>query len=274
MRSDLLDRPEHLGRTVEETIPREVVNGGHPSVPWNLWHDHVLLARTGDPDALARLVDEYATYARSLAARMARGHEAREDLDQLALEGLVVALRRFEPERGIPFPAFATPTILGALRRHYRDHGWLVRVSRRVHEIASAQRVTVERLTAVLDREPTEREVAEALGLDVGELDEARRALRARGTRSLDSVVDDETAVGARLGCPDPGFERCEERIALRRALADLDEDERTLIGLYFFEERSQLDIASMLGVSQMQVSRLLGSIIRRLRVRTLAEDG
>lgn len=271
MRSDLLERADHLGDAVEATIPREVAEGGRPSVPWNLWHDHVLFARSGDPDALGRLVDEYSSYARSLAARMARGNESREDLDQLALEGLVVALRRFDPDRGIPFPAFATPTILGALRRHYRDHGWLVRVSRRVHEIASAQRDAVETLTNRLEREPTEAEVAEAIGVEVRVLDEARRALQARGTRSIDSVVDDGPSLGARLGVDDGGFERCEERIALRNALAELEPEERSLLGLYYFEERSQADIASMLGVSQMQVSRLLRSIVRRLRVRTLA---
>lgn len=270
MRRQVLEREDSVSGLVEASVPRNRCGDGIPSVPWELWRDHVLFARSGDADALARLVDEYEAYARSLAGRMARGNESREDLDQLALEALIVALRRFEPERGIPFPAFATPTILGALRRHFRDHGWLVRVSRRVHELASAQRDAVERLTRVLGRAPTDEEVAEAIGVSIDELESARQAIHARDTRSIDSVMGDGLSLEHRLGRTDIELEHREDHLALRAAMDSLDDEERKLIGFYYFEERSQADIAEILGVSQMQVSRLLNSIIRRLRARVL----
>lgn len=254
----------------EETIPRDVVDGRTPSVRPELWKDHVLFARTGDSVVLDRLVREYERYARSLAGRMDRGNEPREDLDQMALEALVIALRRFEPERGIPFPAYATPTIIGALRRHYRDHGWLVRVSRRVHEFAHAQRETADRLTVELGRNPTDIEIAAAMGIDLEDLLLAQEALHARDTRSIDAPVGDALSLEDRLGEEDPDLGMAEDRLAADAALSTLDDSERRLIRLYYLEERSQSEVAAFLGVSQMQVSRLLRSTMRRLKARSL----
>src|SRR5690606_70032 len=149
------------------TVPRgSTADDWHqrPAVSFGVWFDHVRYARTGDGDRLAALVRQYETYAVSLAYRMHRDREPLEDLEQVAREALVHALQRFDPERGIPFPAFASPTILGSLRRHFRDHGWSVRVPRNVHEIAGARHQAVERLTGVLGREPSTEEIA-------GELD-------------------------------------------------------------------------------------------------------
>lgn len=253
------------GRPPTCPAPKPEVRDRRSPIPEAVWQDHVRLADHGDPDALERLVQEYERYARSLAARLYRRHESREDLDQIALEALVLALRRFDPHRGIPFPAFATPTILGSLRRHYRDHGWLVRVPRPVHELASALREASDRLTAGLGRAPSEHELATELGVELKDLRTARAALHARDTRSLDGTTDD-LSLGDRVGAHDPNFDRAESRLAARAAIETLSGRDRQLICRYYIDGLTQSQIAAELGVSQMQVSRLIRSILCRLR--------
>lgn len=231
-----------------------------------IWEDHVLVSTKNDEAALGRLVEEYQRYALSLAAKLHRGHEPREDLNQIALESLVTALKRFEPERGIPFPAFATPTILGAIRRHYRDHGWLVRVPRSVHEFVGAQRETTERLSGALSRLPTESETASAMSITTQELRAASMALHARDTRSLDAVNGDEAPLGERIGAEDPALTLAENRLAAATAIKALDTSSQRLLRLYFYEEYTQAEIAEILQVSQTQVSRLLRYTLRQLR--------
>jgi len=256
--------------TAERTIPRGSNRSDSdptPAVDAAIWLDHVVYARTGDPRVLDRLVREYEGYARSLARRLHRDHDSHEDLDQVALEALVVAIRRFDPERAIPFPAFATPTILGALRRHYRDHGWTLRVPRRVHEFAMQERVVADQLALRLGRTPTGQELAEAMGLSVDALLEAQDAIHARRTLSLDA--DASTGPGSpQLPQADSGFREAEDRLVAAEAIATLDDPARELLRLYFMEELSQSEIAARLNVSQMQVSRLLAAVLRRLRVR------
>lgn len=259
---------------VERSIPRGDGPGSddrRPAVDPAVWHDHLAYARNRDPDALARLVAEYARYARSLARRMRRGYEDVDDLDQIALEALVVSLGRFDPERGIPFCAFATPTILGSLRRHFRDHGWLVRVPRRVHELATSIRDATAKLTVDLSRSPTTEELAAEVGIDVDTLLEVQDALHARDTRSLDHVVGDET-LGDLVGVTDPTIDHVVDLVAVERALATLGDDDRRIVDLYFFQDLTQSEVADRIGVSQMQVSRRLASIVARLR--SLAADG
>lgn len=239
-----------------------------PSVDEQLWLDHLRLARTGDGAVLARLVAEYERYALALARRLRRDGEPAEDLDQVALEALVAALRRFDPERGVPFVAFATPTIIGSLRRHYRDHGWLLRVPRRVHEYAVAQREATERLASTLGREPTAPELASELGMDLDLVLEAQEALHARDLQSFDAPGPDGDNLGDRTGSDDVRLAMCEDRVAVAAAMATLDERAKELLRLYFFESRSQSEIADLLGMSQMQVSRLLAAALRRLRSR------
>ncbi len=220
-------------------------------------------ARTRNAGDLALLVQEYEAYALSLAHRMHRDREPLEDLEQIAREALVVALRRFDPGRGLPFPAFATPTILGALRRYYRDHGWSVRVPRRVHELTVRARTTSEQLTARIGRSPTLAEVACAMAVSVDDLLAAQEAAHARNTAPIDltsaAAVDDAALTGL------------ENRLALRQAMAELDGRDRQVLELYFFQELSQREIAARFGVSQMQVSRWTASIVRRLRDRLVA---
>ncbi|HEX2578439.1 MAG TPA: sigma-70 family RNA polymerase sigma factor, partial [Aquihabitans sp.] len=233
------------------------------------WFLHVRFHRTQDPALLDGLVHEYERYALSIARRFHREREPREDLDQVAREALVGALHRFDPERGLPFPSFATPTIVGALRRHFRDRGWAVRVPRQVHELTVAARTTTERLTPVLGRPPTIAEVAHELGVDLDDLLNAEEAAHARETASLDATPDEGSgSLLDQIGHEDGSIDLAENLLDLRRAMAEISADDRALLQLYYFENCSQVEIAQRLGVSQMQVSRLLTSTLRRLRRR------
>lgn len=252
------------------TVPRgSTADDWHqrPAVSFGVWFDHVRYARTGDGDRLAALVRQYETYAVSLAYRMHRDREPLEDLEQVAREALVHALQRFDPERGIPFPAFASPTILGSLRRHFRDHGWSVRVPRNVHEIAGARHQAVERLTGVLGREPSTEEIAGELDIEVEDLVSAEGAVRARATDSLDAPLGEgpQTA-GEGLADPRDGHLALEDHMALADAMDVLGEREREILELYYVQDQTQTQIAERYGVSQMQVSRWLASIVARLR--------
>ncbi len=233
---------------------------------------HRRYARLHRRQDLRRLVEEYRGYANSLARRMLRGGEPLEDLEQVAAEGLVRALDRFEPERGIPFPAFARPTIVGSLKRHFRDLGWAVRVPRDVHELAGPLRRATDRLWGELGRSPSSRELAAALEVSVSAIDALQQATRARLTRSLAAPVgEDGLTVGDRLGAVDGRLALAEDRVALHRALDALDERDKDVLGRYFFLGQSQSVIADAFDVSQMQVSRWIDSSLRRLRSRMAA---
>lgn len=246
-----------------QTLPR---SGDAPGVDPDLWLLHVQYWTRSTPELRNRLVEEYQGYALAMARRMHRDGEPIEDLRQVAFEALLLALERFDPRRGCPFLGFASLTINGALKRHYRDHGWLLRVPRRVHELAAPIRRATERLTGELGRSPTLEEIAAELEIDVELLLEAQEAERARSVGPLSVLTPTDTGYEREtVGRQDPGFDRCIDRVDLRRALADLDDDERDLVHKYYFEDLTQTEIADQLGVSQMQVSRLLASITRRL---------
>lgn len=231
----------------------------------DLWALHVRYRRSADPSALAQLMAHYDGYACSLARRLHRGHEPLADLQQVAREGLLTALHRFDPARGLPFPALASPTVLGALRRHYRDRGWAVRVPRRVHEIAGASAAAEERLTRRLGRVPRADELAGELGISLDDLLEAQDAVHCRSTASLEGLGTAIDGMTRDRG-GDITTDDLEDRLALADALAQLSERERQVVGLYFFDGLAQSQIAEQFGVSQMQVSRWLSSIVRRLR--------
>ncbi len=269
---------EDLGEAVDVvaargTLPRQLHDAGISSeVDFDTWVLHVRYARTGDASVRARLVEEYRGYATALARRLHRDGEPLEDLVQVALEALLTALQRFEPERSIPFPAFATPTIVGSLKRHYRDLGWAVRVPRRIHEIAAPARNVADRLTLEFGRSPTVAEVASVLGVAEDTLLEAQEATYARSVSSLDAPAGEDGTRMDLLGSVDPGIGRAENRLALAQALGELTERDRELLDLYFFDELTQSEIAGRYGVSQMQVSRWLTAAIRRLRSRMPAD--
>lgn len=238
-----------------------------PAVDPELWALHVRYARDRDEQVLAVLVDRYRPHAEAQARRHYRRGEPMDDLTQVAYEALVLALQRFEPVRRKPFLAFAKPTIVGSLRRHFRDAGWAIRVPRRVHELASPTRDATELLTHDLGRPPTPGEIADFIGVDEREVLEAMTAEDARTTASLDAA-DTTTGLQADqvIGRPDRGFVGIENRTALLQSIELLSDDDRSLLQMYFVDERTQSQIADVLGCSQMQVSRLLRKAVRQLR--------
>lgn len=282
IRSSIISRPSTIRRShsdrdgdadrvlSERTIPRvrdSTDPDPAPGVDPRVWLDHVRLAEHGDRSALARLVDEYDRYAVSLARRLYRRREPLEDLEQVAREALVLALRRFDPSRRLPFPAYATPTIVGAVRHHYRDHGWLVRVPRSAHDLSVAVHATTERLLAEQGRTPTLRELAAAMGVGIDQLIAAQDAEYARDVASIDAVLlDGGEGIGSQIGVEDPLLSAAADHLDLSDAIDSLNDSHRQILHAYYFEGRTQAQIADALGVSQMQVSRLLARILRHLR--------
>ena len=226
---------------------------------------------TGDqPPAVAgrqRMIEEHLPLARSLARRYRHGGEPLEDLEQTAYVGLVKAVDRFDPERGT-FPAYAIPTILGELRRHFRDRGWAVKVPRRIQERSLAIERETEAISAALMRAPTAAEVAERTGLAVEEVLEAHHAAAAH--RSLSLVLEhsgeDDSGVAADPGAFDDGYARAEERATIVTMLGALKPYEREVVMLRFQYELSQREIARRVGLSQMSVSRVLRRSLDRMR--------
>jgi RNA polymerase sigma-B factor len=203
---------------------------------------------------------------------MHRGNEPLEDLVQVACEGLIKAVDRFDPARGVPFEAFARPCIVGSLKRHYRDRGWAIRMPRRVHDLAPLVRDGNERLEQQLGRPPTEAELADHLDLSVASVRKLLVAQRARAVTSLDAPAPESSTTGHdRHGRPDPGYDRCEQLLDLRDGLRHLPDDDIDLLRKYYVEEQTQSAIAATIGVSQMQISRRLRAITNRLHEELLA---
>ena len=228
-----------------------------------------LYRRTGDRRVRDELVEEHAPLAHFLASRFANRGEPRDDLVQVALVGLFKAVERFDPDRGLQFSTFATPTILGELKRHFRDRGWAVRVPRRVQELHLQLGRIVSALGQEKGRSPTPGEVAERAGVSEESVLEAMEAGSLYRLVSLDGSVtpDDEGGeLASCLGDDDPEFERIEHRSEITDLLNVLPERERRIVELRFFESMTQSEIAEHVGVSQMHVSRLLNRSLDRLR--------
>ena len=263
------DRARTLLTVPADQVERRWLAGAadRPAVDVELWGLHVRYCRDRDDAALQSLVDRYRPHAEAQARRHYRRGEPIDDLTQVAYEALMLALQRFDPERGKPFLAFAKPTIVGSLRRHFRDSGWAIRVPRRVHELASPVRDAHELLTHDLGRAPSPGEIADFIGVDEREVLEAQRAEEVRATTSLDAP-DPASGLQAEqvIGRLDRGFVGIENRTALLQSLELLSDDDRELLQMYFVEERTQSQIADVLGCSQMQVSRLLRRAVRQLR--------
>jgi RNA polymerase sigma-B factor len=231
-------------------------------------------ARTRDAAAREELVNRFLPFARSLALRYAGGVEPSEDLVQVASLGLVSALERFDPARGVPFVAFAGPTILGELRRHFRDRVWTLRVPRGLQERIRDVESAIAKLSHELERSPTVSEIAALLDLDDASVLEAFEATAARRTVSLDqpgpsAEAGEDAPMGERIGSLDPGFQLVEDRGALDAGAGALDETEREVLRLRFAEDLTQSKIAERVGYSQMHVSRILRRALGKLREAT-----
>lgn len=228
-------------------------------------------SRTHDPAVKEEIVRRFMPFARSLALRYRGGTEQIDDLVQVANLGLVQAIERFDPERGAAFKSFAAPTILGELKRHFRDRVWNLRLPRGLQERILKLEGTATELTAELERPPTVRELAETLGVDETEVLEAFEAIQTRRTLSFDQPVTvagaaDEGTVGEQVGSEDPHYEGVEDRAAIEASIPGLTEREILALRLRFVDELTQSQIAERIGCSQVHVSRILRAALQRLR--------
>jgi len=217
--------------------------------------------RTGDRALRNELVEEHMRLAEFLARRFAHRGEAADDLRQVALVGLLKAVERFEPDRGLQFSSFATPTITGELKRYFRDRGWAVRVPRRVQELHLELDRTVNELSQEFGRPPTPAEIAQRAGVLEEDVLESMEAGSLYRLASIDAGrSDDETASNPaqRLGELDSELVAVDNRVAVGEMLAVLPEREQRIVYLRFFEGLTQSEIAEQIGISQMHVSRLL----------------
>jgi RNA polymerase sigma-B factor len=233
--------------------------------------DELLAIYFEDRDSAAReeLVRRFLPFARKLALRYVHSREPLDDLVQVACVGLLNAIERFEPGRGKKFTSFAAPTIVGELKRHFRDKGWTVHVPRDLQERALAVSRQTERLSALLGRSPTLDELAEALNCSLEQVMEAIDAAHNYHPASLDAPLssdgEERAALAETLGDEDIGFELAEHRQALADSWASLSDVERQVLGLRLVQELTQREISQRIGCSQMHVSRLLRRSMTRL---------
>ena len=240
-----------------------------------LWRE---FAESRDPAIREQLVTRNMDFAKRLALRYRGASESFDDLLQVANLGLLGAVDRFDPERGIPFTAFASPTILGELKRHFRDRVWTVRVPRGLHDRLAEVDKAIAELTKKLQRSPSVGEIAERLEIEQTDVLEAMEANHNRRPLSLDRPAGAEDAGEAPpsewVGEEDEGFELVEGRIALDAALPYLEERERVVLRLRFVEDMTQSQIAERIGHSQMHVSRILRRALAHIRERIESQQG
>lgn len=235
---------------------------------------HLRYARTRDPRLRDELLARHAPLARALARRFGpRGNQGPDDVLQVAYIGLIKAVERFDPDLGFQFSTYAARTILGELKRNLRDNGWAVRPPRSVHDLYLATEACADELTQTLRRAPTMEELAERLGVSVERLIEARETAGLRTARSIDTPVrPGEVPLSELITDATDGFEDVERRAVVARLAGRLNERERRLLTMRFVDGMTQAAIAEVLGVSQMQVSRSLRSVLGKLR--SLVGDG
>ena len=228
-----------------------------------------------DLAARDELVRKYLPLIRSLAKRYSYTTEPLDDLCQVGAIALCKAIDRYKPGCGASFKAYAVPTIVGELRRHFRDTGWAVHIPRSLQERARTVGVALNDLTAKLARSPTIAEIAECTGLSREDVIEGLEVRMAYDTTPLDapSQGDDDTQLNSRLGAEDQALERVEYSEMLERAMRSLPERERVLLRMRFAEDLSQSEIAKRVGVSQMHVSRLLRRAVAQMQAVAAADE-
>ena len=226
-----------------------------------------LEAGTSEHEELrAALIERHLPLVTFMARKFADRGEPLDDLIQVGTIGLIKAIDRFEISKGFEFSTFATPTIVGEIKRHFRDKTWAVRVPRRLQELgASVTKATTE-LTQKLDRSPTPKEIAKHLGITVDDVAEALESNAAYSTVSLDVTSETSTSIGETFGALDEALEGVEYRESLKPLLAQLDDREKRILQMRFFDNLSQSQIATELGISQMHVSRILNKVLTHLR--------
>jgi RNA polymerase sigma-B factor len=223
-------------------------------------------ARDREPALRDELVSAHLGLAEYLARRFANRGESLDDLVQVASLGLLKALDRFDPERGVEFSTYATHTIVGELKRHFRDKGWSIRAPRRMQELYLRLGKVVASMGQELGRSPTIAELAMEVKVSEEEVLEALEAGQAYRSASLDVATEEGETLAARLGEEDPSLEDAERRATLSPLLAQLPDRERLILQMRFFDGLTQSEIATRLQISQMHVSRLLSRSLAQLR--------
>jgi RNA polymerase sigma-B factor len=236
---------------------------------FDLLNDHTLPEqdRAAAREDLVRL---HLPLVEHCARRFRNRGEPFEDLVQVGTIGLIKAVDRFEAERRIEFSTYATPTIIGEIKRYFRDKGWAIRVPRRLQELRMQISTTTAELTQDLGRSPTPRELSKRIGCTVEEIIEGMESSNAYSTLSLDATDDGDEPGGSMLdalGTVDPGLEHVEVRESIKPMLDQLDPREKRILVLRFFKNMTQTQIAEEIGISQMHVSRLLTRTLDQMRV-------
>ncbi|HTU28781.1 MAG TPA: SigB/SigF/SigG family RNA polymerase sigma factor [Solirubrobacteraceae bacterium] len=225
---------------------------------------------TGDRAVVEELVVRFEPLVRSVARRYHARGEPLDDLVQVANVGLLKAIQRFDPDRGFAFTSYATPTMLGELKRYFRDSGWAVHVPRGVKERALELANATDKLSARLGRSPSIAELAEELGITQEQTLDALEAYHGRHATPLERPGDDDDdgspSPAATIGVEDEGLDRAEYMTVIARGVEALSDDDRRLLHLRFDEDLTQSEIAKQIGTSQMQVSRLLRAAIEKIR--------
>ena len=280
---------QDTGDTGDDMAARAVATGEHDDDVVLTGLDHVrarsaeLFAVLRDEDAstatrsVARddLVHLHLSLVEHCARRFRNRGEPFEDLVQVGTIGLIKAVDRFETDRGVEFSTYATPTVIGEIKRHFRDKGWAIRVPRRLQELRMQIGGATGELTQKLGRSPTPRELAEVIGCTVEEIMEGIESSHAYATLSLDASDDNDDgppAMLATLGVEDANIEHVEVRESIKPLLEGLGEREKRILLLRFFKNMTQSQIAEEIGVSQMHVSRLLTRTLAQLRT-SLEQD-
>jgi RNA polymerase sigma-B factor len=243
-------------------------------------NDRELLRRyheEGDLQAREQLIEQYMSLVRSLARRYSYRGEQLDDLVQIGAIGLIKAIDRFDLERGVELTTYATPNIIGEIKRHFRDKGWSVRVPRGLQELNVQLSRLVEQLTVQLERSPTIAELAKASDSTEEEVLEALESGRAYSTLSLSTGGggdgDDELDPLESIGEEEHEYEVSEDRAVLEPGFRALDERERRILHLRFFEGLTQSQIAQQVGISQMHVSRLIRRSLEKIRAEIADEE-
>jgi RNA polymerase sigma-B factor len=232
--------------------------------------------RDGDARARDQLVERFLPLARQLARRYQRAGEPLDDLLQVASLGLIKAIDRFDPEREIAFSSYAVPTILGEIKRYFRDRTWAVRVPRDLQELTLKVDRAVGQLSDALRRQPSVAEIAAAVSAEEEDVLEALQAGGAYRAVSFDApragTDEDVATVGDSVGVDEEGFDRAEERATIKALMSTVTPREREVLRMRFEQDMTQAEIGAVIGVSQMQVSRVIRQALVRLRAAAEAE--
>lgn len=224
----------------------------------------------GDEEAREQLIVSHVNLVRYIAAKFKNRGEPLDDLIQVGTIGLIKAIDRFDPSRGLEFTTYATPTIMGEIKRHFRDKGWTIRVPRRLQELSAKVNSATDELTARLQRSPSIEEVAEYLGTTADEVLEAMESSSAYSSVPLEAQGgnedDDAPSVIDRYASVDGDLEASDDRMVLEEVIGEFPEADQQAIRMRFIDGMTQVEIAKRLGISQVQVSRMLCRALRRIQ--------